>query len=193
MQTQAGNPVLLENASSREGQPTATDPICLDQTAKLLQEHGLATPAELNQLRENGLAPAQGPRSWDPLEFLAALRVPDPELRSLEVERLGRALSQVMGQQLALVPFASRLPTPSAFYDLNESLLAECKRMMTPVLYAEESEVIGVGSINPVALRITAQIIMHTLGEKTGTTPIVSRILLHHDGWRSLCQQQFGI
>jgi hypothetical protein len=65
--------------------------------------------------------------------------------------------------------------------------------MMTPVLYAEESEVIGVGSINPVALRIAAQVIMRTLGERTGTTPIVSRIQLHHDGWMSLCQQQFGI
>ena len=184
---------MLESASFPGGTPTATDPVCLDQTTKLLQEHGLATPAELHQLREHGLAPPQGPRPWDPLEFLAALRTPDPDVRSLEVEQLGRALSQVMGQQLALVPFASRLPTPSAFYDLNESLLAECKRMMTPVLYAEESEVIGVGSINPVALRITAQIIMHTLAERTGTTPIVSRILLHHDGWMSLCQQQFGI
>ena len=193
MQTQAGNTVVLESSSFPGGTPTATDPVCLDQTARLLQEHGLATPAELHQLREHGLAPPQGPRPWDPLEFLAALRAPDPDVRSLEVEQLGRALSQVMGQQLALVPFASRLPTPSAFYDLNESLLAECKRTMTPVLYAEESEVIGVGSINPVALKITAQIIMHTLGERTGSTPIVSRILLHHDGWMSLCQQQFGI
>ena len=64
---------------------------------------------------------------------------------------------------------------------------------MTPILYAEELDVIGVASINPVALGIAAQIIMRTLGEKTGTTPIVSRILLHHDGWMSLCQQQFGI
>ena len=193
MQTQAGDTVALERDSLPGGTSTATDPICLDQTAKLLQEHGLATLAELNQLREHGLAPPQGPRPWDPLEFLAALRVPDPDARFLEVERLGRALSQAMGQQLVLVPFASRLPTPSAFYDLNESLLAECKRMMTPVLYAEELEVIGVGSINPGALGIAAQIIMHTLGERTGTTPIISRVLLHHDGWMSLCQQQFGI
>ncbi len=193
MQAQAENTVALERASFPGGPPTATDPICLDETTKLLQEHGLATQAELHQLQEHGLAPPQGPRSWDPLEFLAALRTPDPDARSLEVEQLARALSQAMGQQLALVPFASRLPTPSAFYDLNESLLAECRRMMTPVLYAEESEVIGVGSINPVALRIAAQIIMRTLGERTGTTPIVSRIQLHHDGWMSLCQQQFGI
>ena len=137
MQTQAGNTVVLESASFPGGTPTATDPVCLDQTTKLLQEHGLATPAELHQLREHGLAPPQGPRPWDPLEFLAALRAPDPDVRSLEVEQLGRALSQVMGQQLALVPFASRLPTPSAFYDLNESLLAECKRMMTPVPQAQ--------------------------------------------------------
>ena len=193
MQTQAENTVVLESASLPGGAPAATDPTCLDQTTKLLQERGLATPAELHQLREHGLAPLQGPRPWDPLEFLAALRVSDPDARPLEVEQLGRTLSQAMGQQLALVPFASRMPTPSAFYDLHENLLAECRRLMTPILYAEESEVIGVASINPVALGIAAEIIMRTLGEKTGTTPIVSRILLHHDGWMSLCQQQFGI
>ena len=193
MQTQAGNTTVLESASLPGGAPTATDPTCLDQTTKLLQEQDLATPAELHQLREHGLAPLQGPRPWDPLEFLAALRVGDPDARPLEVEQLGRALSQTMGQQLALVPFASRMPTPSAFYDLHENLLVECRRVMTPILYAEESESIGVASINPVALGIAAEIIMRTLGEKTGTTPIVSRILLHHDGWMSLCQQQFGI
>ena len=193
MQTQAGNTAVLESASLPGGAPTATDPTCLDQTTKLLQEQGLATPAELHQLREHGLAPLQGPRPWDPLEFLTALRVDDPDARPLEVEQLGRALSQTMGQQLALVPFASRMSTPSAFYDLHENLLVECRRVMTPILYAEESESIGVASINPVALGIAAEIIMQTLGEKTGTTPVVSRILLHHDGWMSLCQQQFGI
>ena len=72
MQTQAENTVVLESASLPGGAPAATDPTCLDQTTKLLQERGLATPAELHQLREHGLAPLQGPRPWDPLEFLAA-------------------------------------------------------------------------------------------------------------------------
>ena len=193
MQAQAGHQAVVESASSSGGAPTAADPACLDQTIRLLQEYGLATPAELHQLREHGLAPQQGPRPWDPLEFLAALRVSEPDARPLEVERLGRDLSLSMGQPLALVPFASRMPTPSVFYDLNEGLLGECRRLMTPVLYAEELEVIGIGSINPTALGIAAQMIRHALAEKTGTTPIVSRVLLHHEGWISLCQQQFGI
>ena len=193
MQAQAGHQAVVESASSSGQAPTAADPACLDQTIRLLQEYGLATPAELHQLREHGLSPQQGPRPWDPLEFLAALRVGEPDARPVEVERLGRELSLSMGQPLALVPFASRMPTPSVFYDLNEGLLGECRRLMTPVLYAEELEVIGIGSINPTALGIAAQIIRHALTEKTGTTPIVSRILRHHEGWMSLCQQQFGI
>ena len=193
MQVEAGHQTVVESASSPGAAPTAADPACLDQTIRLLQEHGLATPAELHQLREYGLAPQQGPRPWDPLEFLAALRVSEPDRRPLEVERLGRDLSLSMGQPLALVPFASRMPTPSVFYDLNEILLRECKRLMTPVLYAEELEVIGIGSINPTALGMASQIIRHSLTEKTGTTPVISRILIHHDGWISLCQQQFGI
>ena len=64
---------------------------------------------------------------------------------------------------------------------------------MTPVLYAEESEVMGIGSINPAALHISTRTIMHLIAEKTGTTPIISSVLLHHEGWISLCQQQFEI
>ncbi|MBJ07134.1 MAG: hypothetical protein CMO40_08495 [Verrucomicrobiaceae bacterium] len=193
MQTQAGEIAMLEGTISPEIGLSATDPTCLDQTSELLLEHGLASPDEIQQLRQHGRAVLRGSRQWDSIEFLAALRMQDSDARLLEIERLGRMLSQAMESQLALVPFAGRLPTPSAFYDHNENLRADCKRLMTPVLYSEESEVIGIGSINPVALRLASQTIMHSVGERMGTIPMVSRMLLHHDGWISLCQKHFGI
>ena len=193
MQAQAGNQSGIRNTPSSVSSPLATDPGCLGQTCALLEEHGLATPAELKELRHHGHGPLKGPRPWDPLEFLAALRIREPEARALEVERIGRSLSHSLGQPLALIPFASRMQTPSVFYDMNEALLADCLKLMTPVLYAEESEVIGIGSINPAALQISTRTIMQFIADKTGTTPIVSSVLLHHEGWISLCQQQFGI
>lgn len=193
MQAQAGNQSGIRNTPSSVSSPLATDPGCLGQTCALLEEHGLATPAELKELRHHGHGQLKGPRPWDPLEFLAALRIREPEARALEVERLGRSLSHSLGQPLALIPFASRMQTPSVFYDMNEALLADCRKLMTPVLYAEESEVIGIGSINPAALQISNRTIMQFIADKTGTTPIVSSVLLHHEGWISLCQQQFGI
>lgn len=193
MQAQAGNQSGIRNTPSSVSSPLATDPGCLGQTCALLEEHGLATPAELKRLRHHGHGQLKGPRPWDPLEFLAALRIREPEARALEVERLGRSLSHSLGQPLALIPFASRMQTPSVFYDMNEALLADCRKLMTPVLYAEESEVIGIGSINPAALQISNRTIMQFIADKTGTTPIVSSVLLHHEGWISLCQQQFGI
>ena len=193
MQAQAGNQSGIRNTPSSVSSPLATDPGCLGQTCALLEEHGLATPAELKELRHHGHGPLRGPRPWDPLEFLAALRIREPEARALEVELIGRSLSHSLGQPLALIPFASRMQTPSVFYDMNEALLADCRKLMTPVLYAEESEVIGIGSINPAALQISTRTIMQFIADKTGTTPIVSSVLLHHEGWISLCQQQFGI
>lgn len=193
MQAQAGNQSGIRNTPSSVSSPLATDPGCLGQTCALLEEHGLATPAELKELRHHGHGPLKGPRPWDPLEFLAALRIREPEARALEVERIGRSLSHSLGQPLALIPFASRIQTPSVFYDMNEALLADCRKLMTPVLYAEESEVIGIGAINPAALQISTRTIMQFIADKTGTTPIVSSVLLHHEGWISLCQQQFGI
>ena len=184
---------VLESAPSAGGAPPATDPACLDQTSSTLEQHGLATPDELQQLYEHGLAPLRGPRPWDPLEFLAALRVRDPDARPVEVERIGRALSQAMGQQLALVPFANRFPLPSTFYENNGKVMSDCERLMTPVLYAEEMEVVGIGSINPVALRQMENILTDALSAQTGAKPIVTKVLMHHEGWISLCQKQFGI
>ena len=193
MQAHAENQVQAPSALTSATVSRATDPECLSQTCRVLDDHALATPAELKELAHHGHGPLQGPRPWDPLEFLAALRTRDPDARAQEVERLGRSLSQSLGQPLTLVPFASKMPTPSVFYDMNESLLLECRKLMTPVLFAEESEVIGIGSINPAALRISARTIMQFIADKTGTTPMVSSVLLHHEGWISLCQQQFGI
>ena len=193
MQAHAENQVQAPSALTSATVSRATDPECLSQTCRVLDDHALATPAELKELAHHGHGPLQGPRPWDPLEFLAALRTRDPDARAQEVERLGRSLSQSLGQPLTLVPFASKMPTPSAFYDLNDSLLLECRKLLTPVLFAEESEVIGIGSINPVALRLSARTVMQFIADKTGTTPVVSTVLLHHEGWISLCQQQFGI
>jgi len=174
------------------GQPS-TDPGCLEETCRILQEHDLATAEELAQLRSHGRAPLNGPRPWDPIEFLAALRVRDPDARPQEIERVGRSLAEVSGLALALIPFANRLPTPSAFYDVHKSLHQDCKRLMAPVLYAEEAEVIGIGSISPVALKLAEARILEALGERTGTRPIISKLLLHHEGWLSLCQKQFEL
>lgn len=193
MQAHAENQVQAPSALTSATVSRATDPECLSQTCRVLDDHALATPAELKELAHHGHGRLQGPRPWDPLEFLAALRTRDPDARAQEVERLGRSLSQSLGQPLTLVPFASKMPTPSAFYDVNDSLLLECRKLMTPVLFAEESEVIGIGSINPVALRLSALTVMQFIADKTGTTPVVSTVLLHHEGWISLCQQQFGI
>ncbi|MBG68637.1 MAG: hypothetical protein CMN06_00670, partial [Roseibacillus sp.] len=188
MQAHAEKQVQAPSALTSATVSRATDPECLSQTCRVLDDHALATPAELKELAHHGHGPLQGPRPWDPLEFLAALRTRDPDARAQEVERLGRSLSQSLGQPLTLVPFASKMPTPSAFYDLNDSLLLECRKLMTPVLFAEESEVIGIGSINPVALRLSARTVMQFIADKTGTTPVVSTVLLHHEGWISLCQ-----
>jgi hypothetical protein len=147
----------------------------------------------LNQLVSHGNAPLSGPRPWDPLEFVAALRVRDPDARPVEIERLGRGIAAATGQLLALVPFASRMPTPSSFYDDHQDLLMRCQDLLVPIVYSEESEVIGVASINPVALDVAEHYIIEDVSKRTGTLPLVSKLLLHHEGWVAICQKQFGL
>ena len=49
------------------------------------------------------------------------------------------------------------------------------------------------GSINPVSLKLAAEVVSSSLSEITGTKPIVSQLLLPHEGWISLCNKQLGI
>lgn len=179
--------------SALDSAHTRTHVGCLKATYHLLAEFQLATPGELAKFAEEGQQSAGSERQQDPLEILCAVRGVEADKLPIEIERLGRTLATALGKPLVLPPFASRLPSPSAFYDGNPGLLEECQALMTPILFAEDTEVIGVGSVNPVALVQITERITNLLGERTGTNPIISPLLLTHDGWLSMCQKQLGI
>ena len=159
----------------------------------VLREQGLATPDELRRLAAIGQEPLQGDRQQDPLEILVGVRIADEEQRPMEIERMGRAMSQMLDNPLVLVPFANRLPTPTAFYDTYPTIYQLCQSLMTPVVFAEESEVVGIASINPVGLLLMEEHITQSLSEITGTRPIVSRLLVDHEVWESICRKQLEI
>jgi hypothetical protein len=185
----------LGNPSSEVGGSSAVfcERTCLEHTCSLLLNFKLATEDELRDVVARGQSPRGGKRPVDPLEFLASARVSDMDQLAAELETLGRRIAQGLEERLVLVPFAHRLPTPSAFYQSHQSIREECQRILTPVLFNEETEVIGLGSINPVALELGARIIRSNLGKLTGTQPIISKVLLSHDSWVSLCEKQFGL
>jgi hypothetical protein len=180
--------------SSRQGTAlTLANVECLKETYRLLAEFQLASSKELAELAELGQQPPGKERQVDPLEILVKCRGVEPDDRPVEIERMGRLIGTALQKPMVLPPFASRLPSPSAFYDGNPGLLEECQSLMTPVLYAEEAEVIGIGSINPVAMAQATDRIVAILGERTGTKPIVSSLLLTHEGWLGMCHKQLGI
>lgn len=166
---------------------------CLEHTCSLLLNFQLATEEEVRTVAARGQASRGEKRPVDPLEFLASARVEDIEGLAGELEVIARKVARGLDEALVLVPFAHRLPTPSSFYQSHQTIREECQRILTPVLYNEETEVIGLGSINPVALELGARMIRANLGKLTGTQPIVSKVLLSHDSWVSLCEKQFGL
>lgn len=179
--------------SAIDSVPKRTNQGCLKATYRLLAEFQLVTPSELAQLAEEGQQAAGSERQVDPLEIIAQSKGIEPDERPLEIERIGRLMCTALQRPLVLPPFVNRLPSPSSFYDANPGLLEECQALMTPILYAEETEVIGVGSINPIALEQVTERIVDILGERTGTNPIVSPMLLTHEGWVGMCHKQLGI
>lgn len=169
------------------------DRACLEHTCTVLLNFQLASEEEVQAVAARGQSARSGQRSVDPLEFLASGRATEPELVSQEVEKVAAELAKGLGESLVVAPFANRLPTPSAFYQSHQTIREQCQQLMTPVLFNEETEVLGLGSINPVSLELGARMIRSTLGKLTGTQPIISKFLLTHEGWVSLCEKQFGI
>ena len=166
---------------------------CLEHTCSLLLNFQMATEEEVQTMAARGQMPRGEKRPVDPLEFLASARVDDMDKLSGELESIGRRVARGLDEALVLVPFAHRLPTPSAFYQSHQAIREECQSILTPVLFNEETEVIGLGSINPVSLELGARMIRANLGKLTGTQPIISKVLLSHDSWVSLCEKQFGL
>lgn len=183
-------PVRVESPLRPTGADWRADPTCLERTYMLLREHGLATPEELRRLAEVGQQPRAGDRQKDPLEILVDLRVSDEDKRPGEIERMGRAISQMIETPLVLVPFANRLPTPTSFYDTYPTIFELCQALMTPVIFAEESEVVGIASINPVALLLMEEHVLQNMSEVTGTRPMVTQLLATHEVWDSICRKQ---
>lgn len=179
-----------------EGQPDSNafcDRTCLEHTCSVLLNFELASEEEVHALAEQGQSYRGNERTVDPLEFLASRRASEPELVATELENIGHQLTKSLGESLVLTPFANRLPTPSAFYQAHDTVRDGCQKLMTPVLFNEETEVVGIGSINPVALELAARMTRESLGHLTGTQPIISKLLLSHESWIALCEKQFGI
>ncbi len=166
---------------------------CLEQTAEALREARAASPSEIS----HAIAAARESHATDkPADLLEVLA----RIQGHAEEHLGRALLD-LGNKIAatlfiyqpLIPFGGKLIAPSAFYDSFDQIHNTARILLSPVIYAEDTDAIGTASINPVASSLLADEIRNAVFKRFGIRPFVTASRLDYENWTFLSRKHFEL
>ncbi len=164
---------------------------CIQRTAGILHETRSATPAELSQGVSVAREAHAEQKPADLLEIICRIQGHDGERLSKEILELGHLVASYLSPYAPYVPFAGKLITPSAFYETYKELQDLAKILRSPVIYAEDTDSIGTGSINPVASEMLAEQIREVVFKRVGIRPFVSIARLDYESWTFLSRKHF--
>lgn len=164
---------------------------CLERTATILLHCGAATKEDLIQaITKARHANAQG-KPADLLETLARhVNCPEPDIPQAILTYAEQVATAVIPSP-PLVSFAARYISPAAFYDKFPELKKLGHALLSPVIYAEDSDAIGTAALNPVAASIMSEEIMAVVTRRYGICPFVSTVILDYASWNEIVRKQF--
>lgn len=165
---------LLLTADSIRQASLATESELLRATSKCREEHALSKPAEL-------------------IEVLARVQGHSEEHLSGAIMAISNRVADSMQPYSPFLPFAGKLIAPSAFYDSFEYIHRLAKVLLSPVIYAEDSDSIGTASINPVATLLLGSQIQSLVSKRFGIRPFMSTARLDYESWSFLCRKHFEL
>ncbi len=167
--------------------------LCIVRTAEMLSKTGAARDNDifkaLSQVRE-GLAKGD---PMDLLETLARVMGTDEERLGPAVQSLSDSVASTLNPGPPSVPFASKLIAPSAFYESFDAMHKLGRMLLTPVLYAEDTDAIGVGSINPIAALVLGEEIHSVVAKRFGIRPFITTARMEYEAWAFLCRKHFEL
>ncbi len=167
--------------------------LCLQQTAEALHRARAGTPAEISQAISVAREDHVAGRPADLLEALARIQGHDEEHLSPVILELGNKIAATLTPSPPLIPFAGKLIAPGAFYESFDHLHKIARILLSPVIYAEDTDSIGTASANPVAAAILAEEISHTVFKRFGIRPFVTVARLDYESWTFLTRKHFEL
>ncbi len=67
------------------------------------------------------------------------------------------------------------------------------KALLTPVVYAEDTDAIGTASINPIAAQMLGDEIHLVVGKRFGIRPFITAARMEYESWAFLCRKHFEL
>ncbi len=167
--------------------------ICLQRTAAALREARTATPAEISQAISTARESHAREKPCDLLDTLARVQGHDEERIGPAILALGDRVAATLTPYAPLIPFAGKLIAPSAFYESFDTVHKVARVLLSPVIYAEDTDALGTASSNPVACSILADEIRSAVMKRFGIRPFVSIARLDYESWSFLTRKHFEL
>lgn len=166
---------------------------CFEQTIIALQRANLVSEVEIRKLEERFLLVPLDQDPQDMLVLLAQMQGADEEHLGVELARISHAVSQIIPACPPLIPFAGKLMAPSAFYEAYTQIHNLARVLRSPVIYAEDTDAIGVASLNPVASMLMVDRIVSVVNKRFAIRPFVTAARLDYESWCFLSRKHFGL
>lgn len=166
---------------------------CLERTIDAFAEAKLANAAEIQRLRNRYEEGREDGAPADLIELLARIQGTEEEHMGAEVSRITYELSAVITPSPPLIPFAGKLMAPSAFYESYTQIHELARELLSPVIFAEDTDAIGTGALNPIAADIIGDRILSAVNRRFAIRPFVTVVRLDYESWAFLSRKHFGL
>jgi hypothetical protein len=166
---------------------------CVSKTAQALRLAGAATEEQIDAALTSV---ARGVATGQPIELLewvARAQGYDEEHIGPVVGSLSEAVAMTMSPSPSLIPFAGKLIGPSAFYESFDQLHKLARLLLSPIIFAEDTDAIGTASVNPIAAQILSEEILKTVDRRFGIKPFMTVARMDYESWTFLSRKHFGL
>ncbi|MEO0016975.1 MAG: hypothetical protein RLZZ522_258 [Verrucomicrobiota bacterium] len=164
---------------------------CLERTAAALLSTCAASESEVSHALDAVHRAGEEGLRLDLLQAVAASQGFQEEQVGSVIVSLAEKISVTLNPVPPLVPFAGKLIAPSAFYESFTQLYQTAMALLTPVIFVEDTDAIGVASINPIAAELLAECVQNVVFRRFGIRPFLTVARIDYESWCFLTRKHF--
>lgn len=163
----------------------------IQRTAGAIHQIRAASPQELTEAISLAREQHAAGKPADLIEVLVRAQGHEEENVSAAYLELADQIAHTHSPYAPVIPFAGKLMTPASFYESFDHLHEIARVLLSPIIYAEDTDAIGIASANPLAASLLAEEVRNAVFKRFGIRPFVTISRLDYESWKSLTHKHF--